>query len=248
MDDGALLLEAEGLALGYGRRKILNGVNLCVRRGEFWCLLGPNGEGKTTLLRAILGLLAPLSGRLQLHPELVDRQRIGFVPQRCEFNPSLPTTVREFILLGTVGIPLDRAERMARLDEALSRVGLLGSGSRSYWSLSGGQRQRTHLARALIRRPSLLILDEPTAGLDFTIEEAFLRFLSKMNQEEGQTLLVVTHDLATAREHATHVALIHGGQVRSGPRAGILTEENIRSTYPAGEPDACAAAAGGACA
>jgi ABC-type Mn2+/Zn2+ transport system ATPase subunit len=242
--ESSVLIEAEGLVLGYGRRRILADVSLRILQGEYWCILGPNGEGKTTLLRAILGLLRPLGGRLRLHPDIADRRRIGFVPQRCELNPALPITVREFISLGTVGIPMGGAERKIRMAETLARVGLAGLERRSYWSLSGGQRQRTHLARALVRRPTLLILDETTAGLDFSIEEAFLGSLGRMHREEGITVLVVTHDLEVAREHATHAALVHGGRVRSGPCGEVLTAGSIQDAYGV-EDRAGAAASGG---
>lgn len=104
------ILKAESLDLGYGRRTILHDIDLEIRRGEFWFCLGPNGEGKTTLMRAILGSIRPQSGRLWLHDALRSRSRIGFVPQRCDLNPALPTTVREFVRLGVVGTELPRRE------------------------------------------------------------------------------------------------------------------------------------------
>jgi zinc transport system ATP-binding protein len=166
METPKVLLKATGLSLGYGRRMVLRGVNLSVSPGEFWFLLGPNGEGKTTLVRAILGALPPRSGRLWLDPELGRRERIGFVPQRCDINPTLSTTLGEFTMLGLVGIATPAHERRERLAWALDKVGLGRLEEKDYWALSGGQRQRALVARALVRRPSVLILDEPTNGLD----------------------------------------------------------------------------------
>ena len=111
MEPPKVLLKATGLSLGYGRRMILQAVDLSVSPGEFWFFLGPNGEGKTTLVRAILGALPPRSGRLWLDPELGRRERIGFVPQRCDINPTLPTTLGEFTTLGLVGIAAPAHER-----------------------------------------------------------------------------------------------------------------------------------------
>jgi ABC-type Mn2+/Zn2+ transport system ATPase subunit len=216
--DDDVLLRASDLGLSYGERPVLAGVSLEIRRGEFWVLLGANGSGKTTFLRAILGILEPSAGTLWPHPDLASRDRIGFVPQACELNPALPTTVREFASLGLVGIRASRAERTERLEEALARVGLAGLARADYWSLSGGQRQRALVARALVRRPSILVLDEPMNHLDYYAEESLLRDLLEMNRSAGITLLVVTHDVALAEAHATHVALFRDGTAVTGDR------------------------------
>jgi ABC-type Mn2+/Zn2+ transport system ATPase subunit len=230
-EDHEVIVRTAGLRLGYGRRVVLTHVDFRMRLGEFWFFLGPNGEGKTTLLRAILGILRPQTGQLWVHPELGQRQRIGFVPQRCDINPTLPTTVREFVLLGLVGIDTDRREAAVRLGWALERVGLGGLEGKDYWSLSGGQRQRALVARALVRRPSVLILDEPTNGLDLAAEDAVLRFLADLNHKQQQTLLFVTHNLAIAARYATHIALFHAGEVVSGSRQEVLNRQTLERTY-----------------
>ena len=225
------LLKAEGLSAAYGRRTVLRDVNLTVNEGEFWFLLGPNGEGKTTLLRCILGLLRPESGTLSLNPTLGGHAGMGFVPQRCDLNPTLPTTVREFVMLGLVGIRCRRAEQEDRLLWALDRVGLGDKRDQSYWSLSGGQRQRALVARALVRRPKLLVLDEPTNGLDLPSEESLLSFLSDLNDRDGLTMLFVTHDLAVAARHGSHFALVRGGAVVAGAGSEVLRPEALERTY-----------------
>ena len=230
-EDHEVIVKTAGLCLGYGHRVVLAQVDWQMRPGEFWFFIGPNGEGKTTLLRAILGMVRPQAGQLWVHPELGQRQRIGFVPQRCDINPTLPTTVREFVLLGLVGIHTDRREAAVRLGWALERVGLDGLEGKDYWSLSGGQRQRALVARALVRRPSVLILDEPTNGLDVAAEDAVLRLLAALNREEKHTLLFVTHNLAIAARYATHIALFHAGEVVSGPRQEVLNRQTLERIY-----------------
>ncbi|MGH7410038.1 MAG: metal ABC transporter ATP-binding protein [Candidatus Methylomirabilis sp.] len=227
----AAVLKTTGLSLAYGRRIVLEDVDLEVRQGEFCFFLGPNGSGKTTLIRTILGVLRPHAGRLWLHPDLAHRERLGFVPQRCDINPTLPTTVREFVLLGLVGIAADKKDRVERLSWALDKVGLGGLERQSYWLLSGGQRQRALVARALVRRPSLLILDEPTNGLDLSTEDSFLRFLADLNEKEHLTLLFVTHDVTIAARYATHIALFHSGSLEFGPREDMLKRAALERVY-----------------
>jgi ABC-type Mn2+/Zn2+ transport system ATPase subunit len=231
VEDHEVIVKTAGLRLGYSQHVVLAHVDFQMRAGEFWFFLGPNGEGKTTLLRAILGMLSPQAGQLWVHPQLCQRERIGFVPQRCDINPTLPTTVREFVLLGLVGIDTDRREAAVRLGWALERVGLGGLEGKDYWSLSGGQRQRALVARALVRRPSVLILDEPTNGLDVAAEDAVLRLLTELNRKEQQTVLFVAHNLAIAARYATHIALFHSGEVVSGPRQEVLNRQTLERIY-----------------
>lgn len=231
MDKGTVILDARDLTLGYGARPVLRGVTLTINRGEFWCLLGANGEGKTTLLHAVLGLLAPASGRLWMHPTVAARTRVGFVPQRCDLNPTLRTTVSEFVLLGLVGLRLGGTERRHRLGWALEQVGLNPLSRRDYWTLSGGQRQRALVARALVRQPELLVLDEPTSGLDPSAEAALLTCLTSLNTVGGLTVVFATHDLAVAARYASHIALFRDGTVTSGPRADVFTVANVTRTF-----------------
>jgi ABC-type Mn2+/Zn2+ transport system ATPase subunit len=227
------IVRTTDLTVGYGHRVVLEEVTLEVRRGEFWFFLGPNGSGKTTLVRAILGVIRSRAGAVWLHPERARREQIGFVPQRCDINPTLPTTVREFVLLGLVGLRVDRHDRALRLRRALGRTGLSGLDEQNYWSLSVGQRQRALVARALVREPGLLILDEPTSSLDLAAEDAFLRLLADLNRAEGLTILFVTHDLAIAARYATHLALFHSGRVETGPREKALNRVTLERIYGA---------------
>jgi zinc transport system ATP-binding protein len=230
-EDGPPVLSADDVTLAYRRRPVLARVTLRVGAGEFWFLLGRNGSGKSTLLRAIVGTLPPAAGTLRLRPDVASRERLGFVPQRCDVNPALPTTIREFVLLGTVGLRLDRRAARERLAWALERAGLGGQAGRSFGALSGGERQRALVARALVRRPALLLLDEPTNNLDPGAEDALLHLLAELNREERLTLVVVTHDLTLAAHHATHVAFVADGTVVSGPRRTTWTADALARVF-----------------
>jgi zinc transport system ATP-binding protein len=226
-----VVFRARGLDLGYGANRVLNGVDLEVRAGEFWFAIGPNGSGKTTLLRALLGLLRPQGGALERDATLCARERIGFVPQGCELNPALPTTVREFVSLGFVGCRIEHRERPERLAWSLEHAGLVGLERRSYWALSGGQRQRALVARALVRQPQILILDEPTEGLDVASEKTLMRILVELHRAHGLTLIFVTHKLALAGSYASHAALFEAGRVIAGPREVVLRRPEVERLF-----------------
>jgi ABC-type Mn2+/Zn2+ transport system ATPase subunit len=226
-----ILLEATGLSLRYAQRPVLQDVTFAIRTGEFWFCVGLNGVGKSTLVRALLGMHPIATGQLRRHPLLATQSHIGFVPQRCDLNPALPTTVREFVLLGLVGIRVPRHEHATRLAWALARVGLEGMARRNYWALSGGQQQRALVARALIRRPRLLLLDEPTSGFDAPSTDAFLRCLATLHHDEGLTLLFVSHDLVMVGRYATHVLLLHTQGALAGPCQEVLRHPSLEQLF-----------------
>jgi len=226
-----VIFEARGLRLGYNGRPVLDGVDLQVRAGEFWFLVGPNGQGKTTLLMAMLGRLRPQAGQLQWQGDFARPDRIGFVPQDCALNPTLPTTVQEFVTLGLVGIRAGRTERAERLREALTTVGLEGMGGRDFWSLSAGQRQRALVARALVRRPRLFVADEPTSGLDLSVEAAIYEILAELNRKQQLTVVLVAHDLAIAARYGSHLAVVHQGGVTAAPTPEILRSGVLERAY-----------------
>lgn len=233
-DRSTVVLAARGLRLGYPGRDVLRGVSLTVRRGEFWFVLGPNGTGKTTLLSAVLGVLKPLSGSIELSERLGDGRRIGFVPQRCNLKATLPMTVADFVRLGLTRTGISRREGRQNLAWALEEAGLAGKGRADYWSLSGGQRQRALVARGLVRRPDLLILDEPTNGLDLPAEESFLTLVARLNRERGITVILVTHAVGIAARFGSHAALIRGGTVLAGPLDAVLAGPILSEAYGVG--------------
>ena len=225
------LLVAEGLALGYGHRVVVRDIDLVVERGDFWFLLGPNGAGKSTFARAVLGFLAPREGRLRYEGGLRLGHSIGFVPQHCALHPTLSTTLREFVSLGFGALRVGAAEREERVAWAIDAVGLGGRASSDVHDLSGGMRQRAMVARALVRRPELLILDEPTSSLDPASQEALLLVLARLHRETRLTLLFVCHDVAVAARYASHVAFFHDGIVEAGGRELLMHPDVLRRVY-----------------
>lgn len=225
------VVEARAVSLSYGARTILQQLDLTIRRGDFWFLLGNNGQGKSTFVHALLGHIEPSEGELRLNSSLADRKKVGFVPQRCDLNPSLPTTVREFVRLGLVGLDLPPRSHDREVAAALALVDLEVEMNRSYWALSGGQRQRALLARALVRRPELLIMDEPTSALDYALEASLYETLGRLNRDQHMTIVLVTHDLHVAALRASHVALFRNGSVLAGERNTIMTKQHIRTTF-----------------
>lgn len=182
--DGTALVACQDLTVQLGSRLVLEQVSLTVEPGEIVTLIGPNGSGKTTLVRAILGLQRPRSGRIRRRPELT----VGYVPQRLSIDPILPLTVRRFLRLG--GNYDD-----ATLQNAADEVGGGDLLARQVEQLSGGELQRMALARALLREPDLLVLDEPLQGVDVSGQLALFNLIDRVRRTRGCGVLMVSHDL-----------------------------------------------------
>jgi len=196
---------------------VLADVSWRVCRGEFWCLFGPNGSGKSTLLATLLGLLPPRGGTV-LPVAHGDRSRLGYVPQQQRFDLPLPITVAEFVTWGLDTFAL-RAAAKARLEAVLPTLGLVGLAQRRIQALSLGQQRRVLIARALARRPDLLVLDEPLANLDDEGATLLLRDLARLCREQQLTVVLVTHEHAAASELASHLAWIADGRLHTRCKA-----------------------------
>jgi zinc/manganese transport system ATP-binding protein len=224
------LLILRDVSLGYAGRPVLEHVDLEVGRGEFVALLGPNGAGKTTLLRGVVGLLPLLAGTLRYG---FDRGRnpLGYVPQRDALDPTFPLTARDVVLMGTYARlkPLQLVGRPQRLRAArcLDLVGLGALAERRFASLSGGQKQRVLIARALAAEPRLLLLDEPTAGVDVEATTAILDVLSRLNRDEGLGILLVTHHVRMLSGLVSAVVWVHEGHVVRGRLDEMLSPDRI---------------------
>ncbi len=179
-----MLIEAQDISVALGGVEVLSQVTMGLTEGEIVTILGPNGSGKSTLLRALLGIVPLTAGTVTRKPGL----RLGYVPQRLAVEASMPMTVRRFLSLPVRVSDTDAAA-------ALARVGVPDIGAQQMTGLSGGQFQRVLLARALLARPHLLVLDEPTQGLDQPGEAAFYRLIAEVRRDTGAGVLMVSHDL-----------------------------------------------------
>lgn len=226
------LIRVRGADLGYRAAPVLRGVDLEVRAGEFVGLVGPNGCGKTTLLKSMLGLLPPLAGTV----EADTTRRFAYVPQQEEINLLWPLSVRETVELAERSRrPLGRLEPEAAkaAEQAMARTGVLAIAERALASVSGGQRQRTILAQALSQRPDVLLLDEPTRGLDVLAEAEFLDLLQDLRKQEGLTIVFVTHSLAIPINHASTVVLFKDGAVFSATPDDLQKTRRLEEIYGA---------------
>jgi zinc transport system ATP-binding protein len=205
-------LEVEGVTFQYGAVTVLEDVSLKIAQGDFVSFVGPNGGGKTTLVKVILGLLKPVVGKVWIlgkSPE-ENRRHVGYIPQRPLFDPQFPVSVLDVVLMGRLGIGpslgfYHRQDKEQAIT-TLSEVGLAKEHHRSFSALSGGQQQRVLIARALVCEPEILLLDEPTSNLDVHMEEAFYELLEKLNQR--MTIVLVSHDLGFVSRYVRTVVCV----------------------------------------
>ena len=221
------LVEVEGLAAAYEGPQVLEDVSFTLHAGERIAVLGPNGGGKSTLFRVLLGLLPPAAGAVRVEG------RCGFVPQTERSRLDYPVTALDVALMGTLTRvpwwrPLGRSER-AGGRRALERVGLGGFEQRSFGALSGGQRQRVLVSRALVQEAPVLLLDEPFIGVDRPSEELLERLIGEL-AGEGRGILISTHDIDQARA-CDRVLCLNRRQVAFGPAASTLTKAVLEATY-----------------
>jgi len=223
------LLSAAGLGVRQGDHQILSEVNLTVDPGEIVTIIGPNGAGKSTLVRALIGLERPSAGRIERAPDL----RIGYVPQRMKVEAGLPMTVRRFL-------SLPHRVSDAEAEAALARTGVQGMGGRQLSRLSGGQFQRVLLARALLARPQILILDEPTQGLDQSGMAAFYRLIEELRHETGVAVLLVSHDLNVVMRASDRVLCLNGHICCEGAPGDVSAAPEYRALFGGGEGEVLA--------
>ncbi|QPC46900.1 metal ABC transporter ATP-binding protein [Mangrovibacillus cuniculi] len=212
------ILELKDVYFRYERDWVLEHIDLTINQGQFWALVGPNGSGKSTMLKIILGLLTPQKGTVKWfgndRKEFKHWEKIGYVSQKANsFNTGFPATVYEVVASGLVkkaGL-FQRIGKKYRKDilDAISAVGMSDFLQRNIGELSGGQQQRVFIARAIVSKPEVLILDEPTVGIDHQHVQAFYQMLEQLNKESGMTLLLVTHDMGAVSTRVSHVACLH---------------------------------------
>lgn len=230
-------IQVEDLWFSYGPRSVLEGVSLEVPQGSFAALIGPNGAGKSTLLRILLGVVKPDRGRIAIlgQPAGKQGQPIGYVPQGIRLPKGFPISVRDVVLMGRYGNlglfrrpgPRDRG----KADDALESVGMADLRDRRFQDLSGGQQQRVLIARALVGDPCLLILDEPTAGLDPAARARFYGRVCDLQRARGLTLFCASHDVEDVAQHAQNVILLDHSVRASGPPEHLLVGKAVPEVY-----------------
>ncbi|MCG7336392.1 metal ABC transporter ATP-binding protein [Sporosarcina sp. ACRSM] len=212
------IIQLDDVSFSYEQSLALDHISLQIGEGEFWALIGPNGSGKSTLLNIILGILKPSSGTVKLFGDdmrsFKQRERIGYVSQKSNsFNSGFPATVLEVVRSGlTRKVGLFRSftkKDEQRAMEVLRIVGMERFAKQNIGELSGGQQQRVFIARALAGKPDLLIMDEPTVGIDQQNVASFYTMLNRLNREHGIAIVLVTHEIDLVTELATHVACLN---------------------------------------
>jgi len=227
------LIQFNSVTLGYGRRTVLSDLNFSIRDGEFFAIIGANGSGKTTILRALLGILKPQQGLIEFRDG--KRLRFGYVPQRGFLDEIFPLTAREIVLMGCYG-RLGVLRHPTKADRALAennldRVGISELAGKRFGDMSGGQKQRVLIARALMAEAHAMVLDEPTDGMDLEGQHAILELIEKLRSESGVTVVYVTHRLNELANIAQRMLLLHEGTVRIGPTEEILRTEVLQEIY-----------------
>jgi len=225
------LVRFDRVTLGYGRRVVLSNLEFDIPDGDFLGLVGPNGAGKTTILRAILGTLKPLSGTVSVRQGL----RFGYVPQRDSVDYGFPLRVLDVVLMGRydrigLGRRPTRDDR-DRARQALSHVGIPHLADAQLGALSGGQKQRTLIARALVGEPDILVLDEPTNGMDLVATTQILSLVRDLHERDQLTVLMVSHALNEVANYVNRIALTMEGAFRVGTVDQILDEKTLTSMY-----------------
>jgi len=235
------IVEIQGVSFSYSEQRVLQDVNLTVHRGDFVAMIGPNGGGKTTLLRLMLGLLKPERGTIRVlgRPPAEASRRLGYVPQDLHVNRSFPVTVIDIVQMGGLE-PRRRwrtssAKRRQQAQDALDRMGMGSYADCRIGELSGGQLQRVLIARALLTRPELLLLDEPTTSIDTRGQVDFYHLLQNLNQRV--TIVLVSHDLLAISTYVKSVACVNR-RLHYHNQAEI-TGEMLESMYPCSVEELC---------
>ena len=223
------LISTQNMSVRLGGHVALRNVDFSISAGEIVTVVGPNGSGKSTLLKALIGAVKPYDGLITSQ----DGLRIGYVPQKLHIDPTLPITVRRFL-------SLPRRQTQAAIDQALSRVGAPDLQDKQMFALSGGQFQRVLLARALLEEPELLILDEPTTGLDQPGSAAFYTLLEDIKRETGAAVLMVSHELHVVMSASDRVICLNGHVCCHGTPDIVASAPEYRALFGSGTQGALA--------
>jgi len=235
------IIRFDHASFGFPGVVALRDITLTIHAGEFLGVIGPNGSGKTTLCRAVLGLMAPLEGHLHIFDCACDalrchhRAKIGYLPQKGVVDRNFPVTVLETVMMGRYGAlglfrrPQQKDQHIAM--EALMHVGMESHQNSALGQLSGGQQQRVFIARALAQQPKVLLLDEPTTGLDITTQHNVIELIERLHEDLGLTVLLITHDINLIRSRVDRLVLLKTRLFAAGPPAEVLKPDILGQVY-----------------
>ncbi len=217
VDHKHTIVELQGVSFSYGKEKVINDVSFSIHKGDYVGIVGPNGGGKSTLMKLMVGLLTPDEGRISLFGTPIktfrDWYKIGYIPQHSTFDKNFPITVEEVVLLGRYGkiglFHQPTADDKAQVVKALKEVEMYEYRKRQIHDLSGGQQQRVFIAKALASEPEVIFLDEPTVGVDVKTQKQFYTLLRKLNRELQLTLILVSHELDVVAHESTELGYIN---------------------------------------
>ena len=238
---GEPIVEIKAVTCGYEKQRVLTDVSLTIMPGDFVGLLGPSGSGKTTLLRTVLGAVDLYEGEVLVNGVATTkkRPRVGYVPQLETIDWNFPVTVQEVVMMGRTMenklFPWYRKEEKDLAAEMMGRLGILDLADRHIRELSGGQQQRVFLARALISSPQLLLLDEPTSGVDIKTRDDVMHLLHDLNHD-GVTIIITTHEINAVAVHLPWIVCLAGRILAEGPPSEVITTEVLWLTYGAEMP------------
>lgn len=234
-------MKIDNLTFGYKENEILlDNVSLRVKKGDYIGVIGPNGSAKSTLFKLILGFLKPISGKVLIFDKNVSEfkewHKIGYVSQKSNtFNSKFPITVDEVIKMqiysNTPIFKRNRKEIDQKVKEVLDEVGMFNYSTRLIGNLSGGQQQRVFIARSLVNNPELILMDEPTVGIDAESQQAFYDTLNKLNHDKKISIIIITHDIGPICEHASKIICIENKKLHVHDTKDTLTREHLKAIY-----------------
>lgn len=234
------LVSLKNVTLDYGAQRAVEGVSAEINEGDYLCLVGSNGSGKSTLLKGILGLHPATKGEIVLH---IEQKELAYLPQSSGAERGFPITVREVVLTGRQwrghGFGFYSREDRAAAQEAMELLKISDLAARRIGELSGGQQQRAYLARALCRKPRLLLLDEPCSGLDPEITSQFYELLTLLHREKGLTIMMTSHDLGEVSRCASRVMVLNTGLEFDGSVSSWIAKYDTNCTIHSSQCDEC---------
>lgn len=234
------IIEIKDVSFSYDNIEVLKNITLDIHQGDYISLIGPNGGGKTTLLKLMLGLIQPQSGQIKLFDKLLynfkDWSKLGYVPQKAiNFDPLFPVTVREVVAMGCYGkkgiLNWLKEKDQKNIDDALAQVEMTSFADRLIGNLSSGQQQRVFIARALVGEPEVIFLDEPTVGVDIKNQEEFYSLLTHLNSDLNITLILVSHDVDVVSHQVTELACLNQTLIYHGDPKQFMKGRYLDDLY-----------------